>query len=158
MSLMVRITASEVGAKNKEGRSSCRSQNQSLQSWEGSAESHPWPQKENLHFPHPPGPKTLRLWRSPNTVERVHPGETSLISMPSSDPPPHWLSHEEDKTAGVQCGRQGQQAADQRDCEETLWHWWGQSQYPHQAWWPEGLCPAGSALWGSGCVSRIGVI
>lgn len=113
--------------------------------------------KKNLHFTHLPGPKTLRLWRGPKYHWKSAPRRNKLDLYAIVRFPQQLTSHEEDKTlvfiVDVKANKH-----QIKPTEKTLCHWCGQSQYPHNAWWREGLCPAGSALLGSGCVSRIGIV
>lgn len=56
--------------------------------------------KKKIHMSHTfqdPGP--CRSGGSRNILKRVHPGETSLATVPSSDSPDHWISHEEGRAA-----------------------------------------------------------
>ncbi|CAM9440948.1 unnamed protein product [Rangifer tarandus platyrhynchus] len=60
-------------------------------------------------------PKTLRLRRQPRYPRESAPGRNKRDHYPSSNPPHHRASHEEDRRqhhTGVQCGCQGLRAPD----------------------------------------------
>lgn len=66
--------------------------------------------------------------------------------------PYYWVKHREGKRQQHTCSLCKSRLTGHTGCEEILWHWWGQSQYPDTtAWWSDGLCSAESWLWCSGC-------
>lgn len=109
-------------------------------SHEDSAESH---KKKKIHTP-----PTFQ----PNTLQSIHPGETSG-PLCHHQIPQSLSQHRKMKDTLVFTWMSGQLSTDQAGYEETLIL--GQSHYLDETWLvEEGVCSLGSWLWCSGCCQQ----